>query len=144
MWLRKSDLLNRSDTAQVDGGQENSEDCSVVRASRPGAAAVATVVLLAGLTNVVTLAREAACCAKTDYTCAGMQTPDDCCRSMGHTAGLAPAATTNASAPVVVPATAQPLIAAPTATVRVCAPFEELVTIRPHDPPHLHTFALLI
>jgi hypothetical protein len=84
------------------------------------------------------------CCAKTDYSCAGMSTPDDCCQRMHH----APAHATPSTAAAAGAVQGSPAIAVPpspeamisTRTVRgPLAPFT-----RPHDPPYLHAFSLLI
>jgi hypothetical protein len=84
-----------------------------------------------------------ACCAKTNYQCAGLSRADDCCQRMGHTAGptvgtlssasplLAPAAAIISAFIVELPSAPAPLIPGPA--------FK-----RPHDPPHLHPFSLLI
>jgi hypothetical protein len=89
--------------------------------------------------------RAMACCAKTDYACAGLQAPDDCCRQMGHgvvaaalatlDGGRTPATTILAVVPTPI-ATASGSIASVSATPRSFA--------RLHDPPHLHPFPLLI
>jgi hypothetical protein len=85
-----------------------------------------------------------ACCAKTDYTCAGMSSPDDCCRRMSHTAPRATAGTLSSAT----------LLGAPVALI--VRPFAVDVDTRsgvrrlpdslprPHDPPHLHAYSLLI
>ena len=84
-----------------------------------------------------------ACCAKTDYSCAGMQAPDDCCRSMGHAAAHQAPATIEKHQPL-------PTVTAIPADFgsQVFNSITSVVTItaftRPHDPPHLHPFALLI
>lgn len=85
-----------------------------------------------------------ACCVKTHNQCAGLSTPDDCCHRMGHTvihnvAGVAAKAqpsglTKMAAVPGVVAVIASPRI----------EPNADLVFKRPHDPPHLHSFSLLI
>jgi hypothetical protein len=85
-----------------------------------------------------------ACCAKTDYTCARMTGPDDCCQHMGHAAPAAPAGLTDGFR------LAQPAVA-------LLSPFTIDATLssldsydvvpvfkRPHDPPHLHAHILLI
>jgi len=84
-----------------------------------------------------------ACCAKTDYSCAGMQAPDDCCRSMGHAAAHQAPSTIDKHQPLptvtVILFELGPQIFASTARVAQVTAFA-----RPHDPPHLHPFALLI
>jgi len=87
-----------------------------------------------------------ACCAKTHGGCAGVKSPDTCCRGMGHV-GVTPASTTPPNGPTW-DAPVMRAILAQTATgdsgvgsaqVFVCVAFK-----RPHDPPHLHAFTLLI
>jgi hypothetical protein len=85
-----------------------------------------------------------ACCAKTDYTCAGLSAPDDCCQHMGHS--------THAVTPATASATRELLIAmigiAPVFAAETAVPSDRLGTAstftRPHDPPHLHSYSLLI
>jgi hypothetical protein len=106
---------------------------------------MAAVIGLSGLVGVVSSARAAHCCAQTNYACAGLRTADDCCRGMGHSMGAPPVGTIDtqqavdqATAPAIdvlffeISARLLPhALPLPTAT-------------RFHDPPHLHTFALLI
>jgi hypothetical protein len=85
-----------------------------------------------------------ACCAKTDYTCTGMSSPDDCCRRMSHTPPRAAAGTLSSAM----------LLGAPIALM--IRPFAIALDTRtgvrrlpesfprPHDPPHLHAYSLLI
>jgi hypothetical protein len=86
-----------------------------------------------------------ACCAKTDYSCAGLSTPDDCCRRMGHTSPASPSFVLNArdEAPLatvaIMPVVSTVLIAPPARHAFVGLTFK-----RPHDPPHLHPVPLLI
>jgi hypothetical protein len=85
-----------------------------------------------------------ACCAKTDYSCSGMQAPDDCCRNMGHAATHQVPATNEKQYPVstvmaISTHIAPSMVASISRAARVTTPFT-----RPHDPPHLHPFALLI
>jgi hypothetical protein len=83
------------------------------------------------------------CCLKTNYACAGLSAPDDCCQQMGHTRE-ATAAGTLVTVPAVGPAL-QPsaLEVVPDVKVSFRNPVDGAFT-RPHDPPHLHTFSLLI
>jgi hypothetical protein len=86
-----------------------------------------------------------ACCAKTDYECAGFRTPDDCCNQMHQgTSGPVPSTVAGAPNPLNTSLTAAPDSAyfLPTRLPRVDAAAVEFK--RPHDPPHLHTFILLI
>jgi hypothetical protein len=84
-----------------------------------------------------------ACCAQTDYSCAGLQAPDDCCRHMGHAAAHPAPATLEKHRPLsstmALPANVGPLTVV---SLRPVAPVTAFT--RPHDPPHLHPFALLI
>jgi hypothetical protein len=83
------------------------------------------------------------CCAKTDYSCAGMRAPDDCCRIMGHAAAHQVPATIEKHKPpptaTAIPAGLSLHVFVSFARMRSVTPFT-----RPHDPPHLHPFALLI
>jgi hypothetical protein len=86
-----------------------------------------------------------ACCAKTDYTCAGMSGPDDCCQHMGHAAhGVTPGTVSSARGLFIT-------------TVAIDSSFDASIAAhvsnllgavsaftRPHDPPHLHSYSLLI
>jgi hypothetical protein len=85
-----------------------------------------------------------ACCAKTNYDCAGMRAPDDCCEQMGHIVARTPAGTLSSATPLAVPAA----IVLP-AFVAAPSPASEPLTAesafkRSHDPPHLHPYRLLI
>jgi hypothetical protein len=86
---------------------------------------------------------EMACCAKTDYRCAGLSSADDCCQQMGHTLHGAFAGTLSSAHPVILPA----ILSVP-ASAACLASHEPLnrepFFTRPHDPPHLHFFSLLI
>ena len=97
-----------------------------------------------GFADLQASATAMACCAKTDYTCARMSGPDDCCQHMGHVVPAPPAAFSAGFQ------LAQPVVA-------VISPLRIDVTLsrldshdavpafkRPHDPPHLHTYSLLI
>jgi len=85
-----------------------------------------------------------ACCAKTHNECAGVKTPDDCCRGMGHSISSSPSTAPIArdglmSLPLaVVPVVA--IVATPSSTLFVT----DSTFKRPHDPPHLHPISLLI
>jgi hypothetical protein len=84
------------------------------------------------------------CCAKTQYACAGVGTPDDCCRKMHHrssrtTPPVVRTSTVGHDAAILAP----PL--APFFAVVVRDHFRATShSNHPHDPPHLHTFSLLI
>jgi hypothetical protein len=85
-----------------------------------------------------------ACCARTDYTCASLSGPDDCCQHMGHGAPTVVAGTSanfrlvQSTAAVVSPG----LIDATLSLVRSRDAVPAFK--RPHDPPHLHAYSLLI
>ena len=85
-----------------------------------------------------------ACCAKTDYTCAGLSAPDDCCQHMGHAAHGVTPGTVSSARDLLVPFIAiVPSFAAEPAAA--CDPLRTVSTFtRPHDPPHLHSYSLLI
>jgi hypothetical protein len=84
-----------------------------------------------------------ACCAKTDYSCAGLSGPDDCCQHMGHAARSVTPGTVSSARPLFAATVAglPPLIPETTTSdsVRSISAFT-----RPHDPPHLHSYSLLI
>jgi hypothetical protein len=84
-----------------------------------------------------------ACCAKTNYQCAGLSGPDDCCQRMGHAAGPT-VGTLSSASPLVVPSAVliPGFIVAPASLFGSPSPGPAFK--RPHDPPHLHSFSLLI
>ena len=89
--------------------------------------------------------RAHACCMQQKRGCGHASAPDECCSRMGHTAAQPFTATIKHIA------THAPLAAvtvAVHASHRAYEPFRDTpardVFTRPHDPPHLHTFALLI
>jgi hypothetical protein len=103
---------------------------------------LAGAVAASGFADLRSAATTMACCAKSDYKCAGLSAPDDCCKRMGHAGAPSALGTIAASVPLV-------------AVFRTVVPdFGEIrlapSTIadgafkRPHDPPHLHPVALLI
>jgi len=83
------------------------------------------------------------CCVQS-HDCAGMRTPDDCCRNMGH--GVAASVSTAPGnthfsfglAPAIVPKVAAP------AAGRAWSFAPDRSFKRPHDPSHLHPIPLLI
>lgn len=85
-----------------------------------------------------------ACCAKTNYRCAGMNGPDDCCRQMGHTTHGVAAGTLSNARPFAVAVAVLPALG----ESRLWSTFARRVPVssfaRPHDPPHLHSYSLLI
>jgi hypothetical protein len=103
----------------------------------------AVVLTLTG--NAVDLLASAAimaCCEKTDFRCAGIRTPDDCCRSMRQAGRESPATTRGAFPSDVHPAAIVPEGLDADAIIAELAPVISFK--RPHDPPHLHHFNLLI
>ena len=112
---------------------------------------VAVVVVMAvssasnDFARMMTSAAAMVCCAKADYSCARWQAPDDCCRHMGHAMGPqvpgTAAKTLSPQAPTVcvVSVQSEPLGFLTSARISVFTEFK-----RPHDPPHLHAFSLLI
>ena len=84
-----------------------------------------------------------ACCAKTNYACAGLSAPDDCCQRMQQAAPRSTASTIPTA-----PAAGAPATLSKPSALAMRAPAEPVLAplsfVRPHDPPHLHTFALLI
>lgn len=110
-------------------------------------ALVVLLALAAGSSDLVALrfsARARACCAKTHNKCAGLKTPDDCCRSMGHGFGTsvstAPAARASDVGLTLAVLSSPASPAAVTSVWLLPGPTFK----RPHDPPHLHPIALLI
>ena len=111
---------------------------------------VAVAVIAAGLsTSVLAELRDAIfvmeCCTKAKFACARLGTPDDCCRRMHHTSAPASPSIVSQSvgvhdAAIVVPA------GAPVSRSAVAGdtPLAVSEFKRPHDPPHLHPFSLLI
>ena len=85
-----------------------------------------------------------ACCAKTHNTCAGLRTPDDCCKRMGHATADSLAGTLSSAQPLVVPATVVVAWLPPNLTTVQSSSNVDVAFKRPHDPPHLHPFSLLI
>jgi hypothetical protein len=96
------------------------------------------------MSSMTSAAAAMACCAKTDYSCAGLSAPDTCCQRMHHAASHSTpstAAATQAIDGALVIAALPPtlLVRSTSAWTRVNVEFT-----RPHDPPHLHTYSLLI
>jgi hypothetical protein len=104
---------------------------------------LASAVAADALADLRSSATAMACCAKTNNQCAGLRAPDDCCKHMGHTSGPSAVGTLASSHPFV--ATAVTNIVSFIAAVRpVSASMPHGAFKRPHDPPHLHPFSLLI
>ena len=114
--------------------------------------ALATALLLpssavAGeLAQMAASSRAHACCEAMKGACAGIKAPDDCCQTPQAGVGAVPAANAPANR-----------VAASTISVAVLSSHRsDIVAIasnsesfdvrfkRPHDPPHLHVFHLLI
>lgn len=106
---------------------------------------VLPIIGASGIVSVVEAALATRCCAATDYTCAGLRAPDDCCKHMRHIVGAATSATieriAHMSQPFVTVAIAPPARALATVSSQ---PIPSPTAKRLHDPPHLHAFALLI
>ena len=84
------------------------------------------------------------CCAKADYSCAGLSAPDTCCRRMHHAASHpTPSTAAAANSHDGLPAVA---LLPPVFFVGPTCGWESarVEFKRPHDPPHLHTYSLLI
>jgi hypothetical protein len=96
------------------------------------------------MSSMTSAAGAMACCAKTDYSCAGLSAPDTCCRRMHHAASHSTPSTAAATQGIDgTPA----IVALPPAIVARSTSAWELLRVeftRPHDPPHLHTYSLLI
>jgi hypothetical protein len=108
--------------------------------------AVVVGLAMVGDTTVRASILAMACCAKTHGDCAGVRSPDDCCRGMGHVSA-GPVSTTAPSGPTFDPPfTAAVLAPAATANFEIGSfpVFLSIAFKRPHDPPHLHAFTLLI
>jgi len=104
---------------------------------------VASAVAATAFADLQSALTAMACCARTNYQCAGLSRSDDCCQRMGHTAAptvgtLASASPLSVPLAVIVPG----FTVAPTSA---SAPLNAGPAFkRPHDPPHLHPFSLLI
>jgi hypothetical protein len=86
-----------------------------------------------------------ACCAKTDYSCAGMSGPDDCCQHMGHGAhAVTPGTLSSTRALLLTTVAVVPLFGGATTPLASAAIDSVSSFTRPHDPPHLHPYNLLI
>jgi hypothetical protein len=84
-----------------------------------------------------------ACCKKTHGQCAGLNTPDNCCKRMGHIGpGVSPS--TLSAPPLVLPAIGNVTLLPANVSSASGSPTSGFGFKRPHDPPHLHPFSLLI
>jgi hypothetical protein len=106
---------------------------------------VAAAISICDVAAVTASVRVMACCAKKHGDCAGVKTPDDCCRSKGHvatvSAGTLPPNSTLTDTALVLDVLPDPICLSPIAWANVLG---EAAFKRPHDPPHLHPVALLI
>jgi len=101
-----------------------------------------TLTLFSSAADLLASAAVMACCRKTHFRCAGVKAPDDCCRSMQH-GGRQNLATTRAITPIDM----HPVAILPERPVLGSLVFERAPVAafkRPHDPPHLHSFNLLV
>jgi hypothetical protein len=104
--------------------------------------------LLAGNTSVCAAAARApraemACCKAGHRTCGQMTRASDCCKVGQHEApSIAAAKQIDAAVVIALPASVPALFALVTDS-RLNVPVDGALK-RPHDPPHLHTFSLLI
>ena len=117
------------------------------RLSKVVAVWVALLAVGSGATTLAELrdgTQAMACCAKTDYSCARMQAPDDCCRNMGHAAAHQVPATSENHPSLALPIAITINVTALAGPSTTDAPPITSAFTRPHDPPHLHPFALLI
>ncbi len=106
---------------------------------------LAVVLAGSGLDGFRASMKAMACCARTHGTCAGLDSPDDCCRRMGHTSASTPSAvpTTRDAAATTAFVAIMPIASAvawPSSRHAIAEPAFK----RPHDPPHLHPIPLLI
>jgi hypothetical protein len=85
-----------------------------------------------------------ACCAKMKGDCAGVKSPDDCCRGMGHATASPPSNTPQSKSTFASPQLLGEFVSATTAADSGSTVLISIAFKRPHDPPHLHAFALLI
>src|SRR4029453_13905595 len=115
--------------------------------SRGSATATVLFAIAVATTPLIDLAAWAAamaCCATTDYECATVGGPDDCCQNMGHVVASATAAppTTSVSLPGLMVAVISAIAVSPLERferLQASATFK-----RPHDPPHVHPIPLLL
>ena len=117
---------------------------------RPLVKTIATIVVLIGISSANDLAdvrggaKAMSCCAKARRSCAGLRTPDQCCKKMHP----APAHETFATAAGQRAVPVAMVAALPSTSYLRSFPSSIPVRLtgvkRPHDPPHLHTFSLLV
>jgi len=121
-------------------------------ARRPTAVRFALAALLALTVTVVDAANARAslsamaCCAKAKGACAGVKRADDCCRGMGHTAA-GPTSNTPQKHSMLDAPFLYAVVVWTTTSGDARSAFDPVFSPtfkRPHDPPHLHPFSLLI
>jgi hypothetical protein len=98
--------------------------------------------IVAGGTELRASAAAMACCKKTHFRCAGVKTADDCCRTIqksAHHDSATSRQTIDSTAQPVALFGGVPVFHQTIRTITRVDPFS-----RPHDPPHLHSFNLLI
>ena len=91
--------------------------------------------------------RAASCCAETNGDCAaGLSTPDTCCQTREQAAQGLTTTAPGLRAELAPPAidSDSPLASAIVGTAHMAVPLSVGSFKRPHDPPHLHIFSLLI
>ena len=124
------------------------QDPRVVRHRSVFGAVLLIAALLAGNISVCAAATRAAraemaCCKAGHRTCGQMTRAGDCCKVGQHEAsGIAVAKQIDAAVVIALPASVPALFALVTDS-RLNVPLDGALK-RPHDPPHLHTFSLLI
>jgi hypothetical protein len=104
--------------------------------------AAVSVAAWADCAGTRTRASAKACCANKHH-CKGSATPDDCCRKMKDGSSPSTTAIVTSQSPAAVPA----LVVVVQVRARRGTPARSLSSAsftRPHDPPHLHAFTLLI
>jgi len=124
------------------------EDRPRVRKLRLSGAVLLVTAMFAGNAAVCAAAtstpsQEMACCKAGHRTCGQMTSASDCCKSRQHTAPtISLAKQTDVALAIALPASV-PALFAFVSEMRLNSPVR--VTLkRLHDPPHLHTFSLLI
>jgi hypothetical protein len=105
---------------------------------------IVTAVVASSLADLRSSTAAMACCAKTHNQCAGLRAPDDCCKGMGHATAASVAGTLSAAQPHVLPATGLVAWLPANLSPSRASSTPDLAFKRPHDPPHLHPFSLLI
>jgi len=114
------------------------------RATFAAAVLLAVAVPSATLVDLEALATAMSCCAATDYECATLGAPDDCCQGMGHIASsvvAAPPAKSFAS-PTFVVAVVSTLAVSSVGTFGRCLSPQGFKP--PHSPPQLNSAPLRI